>query len=345
MKHQAFISYSHLDKPLVDKLEQELRALGIDVWRDINEIYASQDIQDVIEKAITHNTDILIVALTNNSLAAPWVKWEQERGEQAIAAGLPLEIIYVKLDAKCYVPDDIKRRLFIDLSGRYESKEFFRGLLSLARYGISRNPLSRLGVYDIYDSFSDLDARRENKDGIPGCPLGEFIACAEEEIVAVGLWFGVLFGPDSGAALANFLQTKPKGTIDLYVPDPESAPLHNLALVHEHKSGVIKRIKDFIVLFEEWGCSRGLSQDEADRCRLHLLKLVPTNSYLCIDPCQVRGRMILDIFAVGIEPSRQMKVELRYPETSLFKMYADSLAIISDRETTSRMITASHTNA
>jgi len=113
---------------------------------------------------------------------------------------------------------------------------------------------------------------------------------------------------DQGAALAGLLRSRPQLVIDLYVPDPDSAPRKQLALIYESGDEVWNRVSERIQGFSKWGKSRSLAAPDAARIRLHLLRFVPTASVLAVDPCQPEGRIILDLYTPGIAPSRQAKL-------------------------------------
>ena len=344
MKHRAFISYSSRDTILVDEVESLLRRLGVDVWRDVNEITVAEDIEQAINTAISESVDVIVVALTNNALAAPWVEYEKRCAEEAVSRGAHLAIIYINLDKDTYVPAEIQKKLFVDLSRPEETQDYQGNLLRLAQFLIRRNPLTSLGVYDIYESFQALDSRRERISGRIGCSVDDYVKDARENLVAVGLWFGVLFGPNSGRVISTFLSGGGERTVDLYAPDPDKAPMAQLMSIHDHGSaqGIEERIRQFIAAFKNWGKVRQIQPSLAECCRLHLLNFIPVNSFLCTDYDKPYGRMILDIFAVGIEPDRQMKVELRYPSTPLYVAFKESLdSIRRTNRVTKTIITSS----
>lgn len=341
MKHTVFISYSHKDAKLVDRLDYELRLLGLTVWRDVIDINVSDQIPAALQKAINQSSDIFLVALTDNALASPWVEWEQHRANEAAASGWPIGIVYVKLDPKTKVPEEIRDKRFVDLSSRSQVK-YYKELVALAKYCLSRQPFSRLGIYDIYTTYADLDARREDTHGNTGCTIDDFVNCAQRSVVGVGYWFSNLFGPDSGRGVSNLLSHNERVQVELYLPDPQTAPLQHLARIHETQGGVVERIDSFIDYFKSWGETRGLSANQAARCTLHLLRIVPTNSFLCVDPEDPAGRMIVQCYAVGIAPSQEMKIELRYPQTHLYRTYLESLKVLRQTQNVSRSLTTSY---
>jgi TIR domain len=223
MKTKAFLSYCRQDSAKVNVLERYLRNLGLVVLRDNYDISVNDDIEFTIQKIVNSQCDLVVVALTNNSLASPWVKKELEFAERARASGRPVEIIYVKLQAGTFVPESVQKRLFVDLAlpdkdGKQDS------LLRLAKYLLGRPPWIATGVYNVYTDVDDLNSRREDTDSDISCGINEFLTLAQHKITSIGLWFGAIFGMDQGAALVEVLRSSPFVEIDLYLPDPNHAP-------------------------------------------------------------------------------------------------------------------------
>lgn len=89
--HQAlqiqplFISYSHLDNALVNKLEQFFSDKGIRFWRDVHHATAGR-LESQIDRAIRSNPTVLLV-LSINSVKSDWVQHEVR-----LARSLEIEI-------------------------------------------------------------------------------------------------------------------------------------------------------------------------------------------------------------------------------------------------------------
>ena len=217
LRPRIFLSYSSHDTALVDELEHSLQLLQVDIWRDRNELLLGGDIEKSITKAINENTDVLMVCLTNNSLAAPWVKKESELAKSARYSGSPIDIVYVKLDNATYVPPHVAEKLYVDLSVRKSRTEAF---LKLAGFLAGRSQFLRTGIYDIYHNYMDLFNRQENIDGGSPCSIDDIVSSAHQSVVGVGYWFRTFLGISSGLGVGNFLQTSDDATVKLYVPDP-----------------------------------------------------------------------------------------------------------------------------
>ncbi len=71
---KIFISYSRLDRELVDDLSHELSQRGLDVWSDRN-IKAGEDWWEEIKQA-AEKVDYYILVLTPNSIASQSTNFE-----------------------------------------------------------------------------------------------------------------------------------------------------------------------------------------------------------------------------------------------------------------------------
>jgi uncharacterized protein YjbI with pentapeptide repeats len=69
-----FISYSSMDAPFIEAIEQQFDIQGIRYWRDVHDMKAGR-IDRQVERAISLNPTVLIV-LSENSVDSPWVEWE-----------------------------------------------------------------------------------------------------------------------------------------------------------------------------------------------------------------------------------------------------------------------------
>lgn len=337
-KPRVFLSYSSIDKKLVHSLEQTLRPLQVGIWRDRNELLVGDNVQESIKEVIENKIDILLVCVTENSIKSSWVKKEQKLAERATSAGIPIDIIYIKLKEFIDVPRFITENLYIDLS---DEKKYSEEILKLAGFLIRYSPFRCSGVYDLYSSYTDLDTRRENAQGIAPCPVDEFIACASKSVVGVGYWFKTLFGATGGESIKSFLKSSSDSTVDLYVPDPDTEAVQHLAEIHSSETDpFIKKVRAFINEFPSYGKSLNLTKDQAKRFSLNLINKPPTHSILSTDYLEPHGRIVADLYAFGIGASQQMKVELRYPKTPLYKTYCNSLQLLTSAENVTKTISA-----
>ena len=76
----VFISYSHQDKPFVERLEQRLQQEGIDTWRDEKDATAGR-LERQINDAIFEK-DALLLVFSQHSCGSDWVEWEASRARE-----------------------------------------------------------------------------------------------------------------------------------------------------------------------------------------------------------------------------------------------------------------------
>ncbi len=333
MKPRVFISYTHSDEKEVYRVEKTLNNMGLPhPWKDRYEINPGLDIEKSINLAIGNQCDIILVIMSAESLHAKWVKWEQECAKDASRSGRHIQVIYIKVK-EFEVPQEIGKRLYVDYSFPPNDLESqIRATEDIARFFINYRSLQRIGVYDVFHSYDDMNHRRQRSNGIEGCDQHQFVSSAKKHIVAVGFFYANLFGADVGSPIAKWARKHCEGTVDLYVPDISKAPIDNLKIIYPYGDQIPKKIQDFIDLFKEWGRTMRLRKDVAQRIQLHLLSCCPTHSLLAVDPDEAYGRMIADVTSSGDGCDYQMKVEFRYPQTPLYKRYRDSLRLLESPE-------------
>ena len=103
----VFISYSCTDSERVDRLEAELIGYGFHTWVDRSHLEGGQHWADQIEQAI-QGCDVVVVTLSPEAAASPWVKNEllyaQQFGKPLIPVLLrPVEKIPLMLVSIQYI--------------------------------------------------------------------------------------------------------------------------------------------------------------------------------------------------------------------------------------------------
>jgi TIR domain len=71
----VFISYSRREKEFVDRLSDDLRANGVRIWRDVEQIEAGSNWEQEIKKSLTDATAMIFVA-SKNSVSSAWMETE-----------------------------------------------------------------------------------------------------------------------------------------------------------------------------------------------------------------------------------------------------------------------------
>jgi len=149
--HDVFVSYSHVDRHMKEKIVEEIISSGLSVWED--DAYTldigTPDWQIAIEKAI-ENSNALVVLLSPDSKKSIWVRRELMYAE---AQGKPIFPVLIKGDEKSSVP------LFLINSQHSNLREDFDKQLS----DLIDTLKSRVGVIRVKSPFIyDLDKIRPN---------------------------------------------------------------------------------------------------------------------------------------------------------------------------------------
>lgn len=140
---RVFLSYWHGDGDFVTRLEADLAANGINVWRDIKAIAPGDSITRSIEGAL-RNCNALLLVLSARSTASSWVEREY-RAALHLQSGNPEaepRIVPCLLES-CDIPVFLRDVLYADFRG-YEV-----GFLSVARsIGIGRPHIPSVRLRD-----------------------------------------------------------------------------------------------------------------------------------------------------------------------------------------------------
>ena len=125
-KSRVFLSHSSKDKQAVRKLAEDLRAAGVDVWLDEEQIAAGESIAQKLQEGLKRSA-YLAIWLTENATSSGWVETEwqtmlhKEIAEHRIIV-LPL------LAETCEIPPLLRDKRFVDFRGDYSA-----GLADLLR--------------------------------------------------------------------------------------------------------------------------------------------------------------------------------------------------------------------
>lgn len=119
-----FISHSNVDKPFVRKLVSELsKDDSLTLWIDEKEILVGDDIQKIITKGL-HDTDYLVIVISENSVKSSWVHLELSQFIGFMEGG---NIIPIVLSKGHHFPepiDNLIRRLkYLDFSDEAKWQE------------------------------------------------------------------------------------------------------------------------------------------------------------------------------------------------------------------------------
>jgi hypothetical protein len=121
----AFVSHSSKDKPFIRKLTADLTAQGVSVWLDEQRIRVGDSIPDQIAQGLAES-DIFLIALSENSVSSEWVKRELNSALLDEISKRKVHILPMKL-SECEIPGIIRDKKYADFTKSY--KEGFKELL------------------------------------------------------------------------------------------------------------------------------------------------------------------------------------------------------------------------
>ena len=113
-----FISYSYKDKEFVRRLASDLRARGIQVWVDSQEIRVGDSIIQKISEGI-ERADYVLVVLSQSSIQSVWVQKEVRTAFVKDPAGAKGVLIPVVLE-KTQIPSFLQGIKYADFTTSYE---------------------------------------------------------------------------------------------------------------------------------------------------------------------------------------------------------------------------------
>ncbi len=114
----VFLSHTSVDKPFVEKLANDLRRVGINVWFDKWEIKVGKSLTWKIEQGIRGNEHLIIV-LSPEAISSAWVRselgaaWARQMQQQKVFV---LPILYRDCDIPLFLLD----RKYADFRNNYQ---------------------------------------------------------------------------------------------------------------------------------------------------------------------------------------------------------------------------------
>lgn len=115
----VFISYSHKDRPFVERLAIDLKAKGLNLWYDQWELKVGDSLVDKINYGIK-SQDFLIIVLSKSSVKSEWVRRElnaaliKELQERRV-------VIFPIVIEDCDIPPLLSDKVYADFRGSYLS--------------------------------------------------------------------------------------------------------------------------------------------------------------------------------------------------------------------------------
>jgi hypothetical protein len=118
IKATIFLSYSHADRPFVERLATDLTLRGITVWYDKWELKVGDSLRDRIQSGLK-SSGYLGIVLSPDSVASAWVRVELNA---ALARELEEGRVHVLpiLAQECEIPPFLKDKVYADFRDDYD---------------------------------------------------------------------------------------------------------------------------------------------------------------------------------------------------------------------------------
>ncbi len=152
MKPQIFVSYSHRDRPVADRIIKQLGGLGVSTWSD-REIRAGTNWSDEIKKAL-EESDTILFLLSPHSLASECLRNELD---VALAAGKKIVPVLVGDVDVSAIPEPLQRYQWLDL--RHGGEHVIQRLAAVTGQAPSASPIeiTRKNKGYVFISYAEED--------------------------------------------------------------------------------------------------------------------------------------------------------------------------------------------
>ncbi len=148
---QVFISYSRKDIEFVDRLANDLKAAGFEVWYDLSGLEAGTQWGSEIQKAI-QDSQFFLVVLSPNSIKSSWVEREFLHASDQGIKIIPL------LYQQCALPMWSLNLHFIDMQGKNYARKYqeLLKIMGVQLESNEENPISTRYI-EIGDEYRKLE--------------------------------------------------------------------------------------------------------------------------------------------------------------------------------------------
>lgn len=155
----TFLSHSHADKALVDRIHAWLLHAGIQVWYDATHLAPGAMIASELGEAIGQCRSAIVV-MSKASVASGWVKdeWNQAAVERNRPSARGFRIIPLRLE-ECEVPPLLEATKWVDMAGRLDDLNAWAELLDALSEGSAELDARR--PFDLYLSCSWREGREQ----------------------------------------------------------------------------------------------------------------------------------------------------------------------------------------
>lgn len=112
----AFISYSRRDEIFVNRLSQDLRFNGVEIWKDVDEILPGQNWEHAIKDALSNAVAYIYVSSKNSDSSI----WMAEELRRFMSREFPVIPIIIDDEGVKNIPHSLKILQWVDFRDNYE---------------------------------------------------------------------------------------------------------------------------------------------------------------------------------------------------------------------------------
>lgn len=157
MKNQPkiFISYSHKDKEFVDKLSNDLREAGFNLWVDVEQLLPGTEWSKEINRVLSE-IEVLLYIASRNSVDSMWMNIELGHIIENQKLVIPIIIDNYSTEN---LPKEIRNFQWLDLRRNYREgiKELIRTIPNEYKHKESQSPKEKISKGYVFISYSKED--------------------------------------------------------------------------------------------------------------------------------------------------------------------------------------------
>jgi len=128
----VFLSHSHKDKLIVQRIRRDLRSRGITVWLDSAEMRVGDSLIGKISEAIKEN-DFVAAVISSSSVTSEWVLTELNQAMNKEINQKKVVILPIRID-DCEMPPFLEAKYYIDLSTQVYSENISKLARDIKRH-------------------------------------------------------------------------------------------------------------------------------------------------------------------------------------------------------------------
>jgi CheY-like chemotaxis protein len=120
-RHRVYFAWSREDRPIAERLANDLRKYGIDTWLGISSLGMNMTWDSPIKRAI-QDSDAMLAIVSGHSVNSSWFQYEVSAGvvRETNAEGMFVLPLVLDDEAVTNMPYLIRRRQYVDFRNDYE---------------------------------------------------------------------------------------------------------------------------------------------------------------------------------------------------------------------------------